>query len=72
MAKTIISADSHITEPPGCYVDHIDPKYREIAPKMVHDEGKGDVFVIHGMKKNNDDRRDANRHIGRHPRPDRG
>jgi len=29
MAKTIISADSHITEPPGCYVDNIDPKYRE-------------------------------------------
>ncbi len=33
MAKTIISADSHITEPPGCYIDHIDPKYRDIAPK---------------------------------------
>ena len=21
----IISADSHITEPPNCYLDHIDP-----------------------------------------------
>jgi predicted TIM-barrel fold metal-dependent hydrolase len=51
MPKTIISADSHITEPPGCYIDHIDPKYREIAPKMVRFDGKGDLFVIHGMKK---------------------
>jgi uncharacterized protein len=51
MAKTIISADSHITEPPSCYIDHIDPKYRETAPKIVRDEAKGDVFVIHGMKK---------------------
>jgi predicted TIM-barrel fold metal-dependent hydrolase len=51
MDKPCISADSHITEPPNCYIDHIDPKYRDIAPKMVRDEAKGDVFVIHGMKK---------------------
>ena len=51
MPKTIISADSHITEPPNCYVDYIDPKFRDIAPKMVRDEAKGDLFVIHGMKK---------------------
>ncbi len=24
-----ISADSHITEPPNCYVDHIDPAWRD-------------------------------------------
>jgi len=51
MAKTIISADSHITEPPGCYIDHIDPKYRGTAPKMVHDERKGDIFVIEGLNR---------------------
>jgi predicted TIM-barrel fold metal-dependent hydrolase len=51
MNKTIISADSHITEPPNCYIDHIDPKFRDIAPKIVRDEAKGDLFVIHGMKK---------------------
>ena len=49
MPKTIISADSHITEPPGCYVDNIDPKYRDIAPHMVHHETKGDMFVVHGI-----------------------
>ena len=40
MQKTIISADSHITEPPNCYIDYIDPKFRDIAPKIVRDEAK--------------------------------
>ena len=30
-----ISADSHITEPPGCYRDHIEPAFRERAPHVV-------------------------------------
>jgi uncharacterized protein len=51
MPKTIISADSHITEPPGCYVDRIDHKYKDTAPHMVRDDKMGDVFVIEGMKK---------------------
>jgi uncharacterized protein len=51
MPKTIISADSHITEPPGCYVDRIDHKYKDTAPHMVHDDKIGDIFVIDGMKK---------------------
>ncbi|MBV8957885.1 MAG: amidohydrolase, partial [Actinobacteria bacterium] len=47
----VISADSHITEAPGTYVDYIDPAWRDKAPKMV-DGGKdvGDLFVIDGMK----------------------
>ena len=45
----IISADSHITEEPGTYVDHIDAKWRDHAPKMI-DGGDdiGDVFVVEG------------------------
>ena len=46
--KPIISADSHVCEPPDCYVDRIDPKYRDRAPVMVHDEKRGDVFRIEG------------------------
>jgi len=46
MLKTPISADSHITEPPNCYIDHIDPKYRDRAPRMVRDDKLGDIFVI--------------------------
>ena len=38
MAKQPISADSHITEPPNCYKDYIDPKYRDEAPGVVAHE----------------------------------
>jgi predicted TIM-barrel fold metal-dependent hydrolase len=50
MNKPIISADSHITEPPGTYVDRIDKKYKDRAPRMQHDEKMGDVFVIDGIR----------------------
>ncbi len=51
MLKPIISADSHITEPPNTYIDYIDPKFKERAPHMVRDERKGDLFVIDGMSR---------------------
>lgn len=45
----IISADSHITEAPGTYIDHIDPKWRDRAPKLVDGGDElGDVFVVEG------------------------
>jgi uncharacterized protein len=50
-SKPIISADSHITEPPGTYVDRIDRAYKDVAPKMVRDDKLGDVFVIHGLSR---------------------
>ncbi|MEA2625054.1 MAG: hypothetical protein QOD06_1099 [Candidatus Binatota bacterium] len=49
MARKIISADSHITEPPDTYTARIDPAYRDRAPHMVHADN-GDMFVIPGMK----------------------
>lgn len=49
MIQKPISADSHITEPPGCYVDHIDPAFRDRAPRMKSLEGVGDAFIIEGM-----------------------
>ena len=49
MAKPIISADSHITEPPECYKDHIQAKYKDTAPYITEKDGLGDVFVIEGM-----------------------
>ena len=48
MLKPIISSDSHITEPPGTYVDRIDHKYKDTAPHIVRDEKKGDLFIIEG------------------------
>ncbi len=47
--KHIISADSHVTEPPDTYAARIDHKYKDIAPKMVRHDTLGDVFMIHGM-----------------------
>ena len=46
MQKPIISADSHITEPPNTYIDRIDHKYKDTAPHMIHDEKLGDVFIV--------------------------
>ena len=51
MTTPIISADSHITEPAGTYLDHIDPAFRDRAPRMVRDDKAGDVFVVDGMDK---------------------
>src|SRR5579872_6290748 len=50
MIKKPISADSHITEPPNTYIDYIDPKFRDRAPKMVTLAAVGDAFVIDGME----------------------
>lgn len=46
----VISADSHITEPPDTYTEHIDPAWRDRAPKVVHDDEQGDLFVAEGMR----------------------
>ena len=49
MIKKPISADSHITEPPHCYVDYIDPEFRNRAPRMERLDKIGDAFVIEGL-----------------------
>lgn len=46
-----ISADSHVVEPPNCYIDFIDPKYRDRAPRVVTQADGSDVFQIDGMKR---------------------
>ncbi len=51
MLKPIISADSHVIEPPGTYIDRIDRKFKDRAPRMVRDQKLGDVFVIDGMNR---------------------
>jgi len=51
MSFPVISADSHITEPAGTYVDRIDAKWRDRAPRMQRLGEAGDFFVIDGMSK---------------------
>lgn len=48
--KLCISADSHIVEPPHCYVDFIEPKFRDIAPRIEKNKYGVDSFVVEGMK----------------------
>jgi len=45
-----ISADSHVTEPPNAYIDNIDPKYRDRAPRVRRDPDRGDFYDIDGIK----------------------
>src|SRR5687767_4820819 len=45
----IISADSHVTEPPDTYLARIDPAFRDRAPHLVHHDTAGDLYVIPGM-----------------------
>ena len=47
----IISADSHITEPPDTYTARIDARFKDRAPRLVHDAKRGDLFVIDGIDK---------------------
>ena len=47
----IISADGHVCEPPNCYVDYIEPKYKDVAPRIVEQPDGKDAFVVHGMKR---------------------
>ena len=49
MTKMPISADSHITEPPNLYRDYIDPRYRDVAPHVVDDPKRGEIYVIDGI-----------------------
>lgn len=51
MPSKIVSADSHVTEPPDTYTKRIAVEFRDRAPHVVYDEKMGDVFVIPGMKR---------------------
>jgi hypothetical protein len=51
MPRPVISADSHITEPPDTYTARIDSRFKDRAPHVVRDDKRGDLFVIEGMPK---------------------
>jgi predicted TIM-barrel fold metal-dependent hydrolase len=45
-----ISADSHVIEPPNCYLDYIEPAFRERAPVIRQDpKTGGDAFYVEGF-----------------------
>jgi uncharacterized protein len=43
----LVSADSHIAEPPDLWTTRIDPKFRDRAPRLVSTDD-GDAYVIDG------------------------
>jgi len=49
-----ISGDSHVVEPPEAYSRYIDPKYREIAPKIIANPDRSskqqEVYWAEGLK----------------------
>ena len=47
--KGAISADSHILEPLACFTDHIDPEFRDRAPRIELDS-KGRHVYMWGAK----------------------
>src|SRR5499427_2833524 len=49
MPYPIISADSHVTEPPNTYLDFIDHAFKSRAPRMEQVGEMGDVFIVDGM-----------------------
>ncbi|MEL0082474.1 MAG: amidohydrolase family protein [Gammaproteobacteria bacterium] len=51
MRASHISADSHIVEPPNCYVDHIEPKYRDVAPRVIRHPDGFDTYYVRDMDK---------------------
>jgi predicted TIM-barrel fold metal-dependent hydrolase len=51
MSYPIISAASHITEPPNTYIDYIDRKWKDRAPHMEEREGLGSAFFVDGSDK---------------------
>lgn len=44
-----ISADSHIVEPPNCYVDFIEPKYRDTAPRVMRHADGYDTYWVRDL-----------------------
>jgi predicted TIM-barrel fold metal-dependent hydrolase len=45
----ILSADSHVVEPPDLYVERIDRRYRDRAPRVVEDPELGTIWEVEGL-----------------------
>lgn len=45
----LISADSHVVEPPDLWATRIDPKFREDAPRLVTEDGIHRWYVAQGV-----------------------
>jgi predicted TIM-barrel fold metal-dependent hydrolase len=42
----LVSVDDHLIEPPDLFVNHLEPKYLDRAPKLIRNEEGSDVWVF--------------------------
>jgi predicted TIM-barrel fold metal-dependent hydrolase len=45
-ALKLFSADSHVVEPGHCFVDNVERKYKDLAPRYAPREGGGEVLLF--------------------------
>lgn len=50
LSPKAISADSHVVEPARCYIDNIEAKYRDRAPRFERGPKGGDYLLIDGYR----------------------
>src|ERR687895_1339720 len=46
----LISIDDHVIEPPNLFERHVPEKYRDQAPKVVHNPDGTDVWIFQGER----------------------
>ena len=46
MEYRVISADSHVVEPPHLWQEYLPKEYQEFAPKMVRDQDGGELDAV--------------------------
>lgn len=46
VSTTLISSDSHITEPPDLRTQRLETSFRARAPRYVHDTERGGLFFV--------------------------
>jgi len=45
----IVSVDDHVVEPPDLFERHLPDRYRDLAPRVVHQDDGTDVWEFHGI-----------------------
>lgn len=50
-ASPLVSADSHVVEPPDAFASHLDAAWRSQAPRLVPDRDGGEQVLIPGMSR---------------------
>src|SRR5450631_1479456 len=46
----IVSVDDHVVEPPDLFERHLPDRYRDLAPRVVHQDDGTDVWEFHGLR----------------------